>query len=418
MFLSIKSAGIKRGTMNNKNEKNIKLVLQVAGWEFRRWYKLKEQVITLFIGALISLLIFGGKHIMEKLSADEIEIAVINKSNLKLDFLSKSGMKFNLVDLNEVDSLKKLLADELIDGVLVINDPDNVELTINKEPFWLGTLKEVLNTERQQIKIEQSNISAEQLEEIFKQVDIKLYYTVAQKEKSTAGEKYAAGIFIGLMLVGIFLGLAYQFVAITGEKQLRITEVIVSAISPQSWIDGKILGISFLSLAMLVTYSITTLVFVFISSFFGSGWSLPVAATDPLLIAGLFLFSLAGFFFWNTFFSAIAATINDPNTSARGSLMMVPAIPVAIAFFAFGNPDSIAMKILSLFPLTSAPVISARMVLTDVSYIETAISFLLLILSTWYLRKAAGRIFSLSVLMYGKEPSWKEISRWFRESGK
>ena len=62
---------------------------------------------------------------------------------------------------------------------------------------------------------------------------------------------------------------------------------------------------------------------------------------------------------------------------------MVPAIPVAIAFFALGNPDSIAMKILSLFPLTSPPVISARMVLTDVSFIEIVLSLFLLVLSTW-----------------------------------
>ncbi|MDQ7816402.1 MAG: ABC transporter permease [Melioribacteraceae bacterium] len=404
--------------MNNKNDKNVKLVLEVAKWEFGRWYKLKEQVVTLLIGALISLLIFGGKFLLEKLSGEEIKIVVINNSNLELNISKESRIKFYNAELNEIDTQKKLLADEKIDGMLIINDRDKVELTVNKEPYWLGTLKEVLNIARQQIKIEQSNISAEQLKDIFKQIEIKLNYIGAQKEKSSTGEKFAAGIFIALMLMGVFLGLAYQFVAITGEKQLRITEVIVSAISPQTWIDGKILGISFLSLAMLVTYSLTSVLFVFISSLFGSGWSLPLAITDPFLIIGLFLFSLAGFFFWNTFFSAVAATINDPNTSARGSLMMIPAIPVAIAFFAFGNPDSFTMKILSLFPLTSAPVISARMVLTDVSYIEMFASLLLLILSTWYLRKAAGKIFSLSVLMYGKEPSWKEISKWFRESKK
>ena len=96
-------------------------------------------------------------------------------------------------------------------------------------------------------------------------------------------------------------------------------------------------------------------------------------------------------------------------------MMMVPSIPVSIAFFALWNPDSIEMKILSLFPLTSAPVISARLVLTDVSVIEIIVSLLLLILSTLYLRKAAGKIFSLSVLMYGKEASWKEISKWIKE---
>jgi len=400
--------------MIKKNKSDIKLVLEVTKWEFKRWFKLKEQVITLLIGALISLLIFGGKSLLEKLSDKEIEIAGIS-SNIQIKLNTENNIKLLEKDLNELTSLKKLLSEEKIDGIFFIKDIENAELIVNKEPSWLGIVQKSFNSARQQIKLKQSNISAEQLNEIFTQVDIKLSFTGIKKEISSTGEKVAAGLFIGIMLLGVFLGLAYQFVAITGEKQLRITEVIVSAISPQTWIDGKILGISFLSLAMLVTYSLTSVIFVFISSLFGSGWSLPLVITNPLLIIYLFIFSLAGFFFWNTFFSAIAATINDPNTSARGSLMMVPAIPVAIAFFALGNPDSIAMKILSLFPLTSAPVISARLVLTDVSVIEIIVSLLLLILSTLYLRKAAGKIFSLSVLMYGKEASWKEISKWIKE---
>lgn len=400
--------------MNNKNENNGRLVIEVSKWEFRRWFKIKEQVITLLIGALISLLIFGGQSLLEKFSDNDIEIAVISTDpQIKLN--TEKNIKLLEKEMSEFPTLKKLLSEEKIDGILLIKDIENAELIVNKDPSWLSNVQKAFNSASQQIKFKQSNISFEQLNEIFKETDIKLSFTGIIKEKSSTGEKVAAGLFIGLMLLGVFLGLAYQFVAITGEKQLRITEVIVSAISPQTWIDGKILGISFLSLAMLVTYSLTTVIFVFISSLFGSGWSLPLVITNPLLIIYLFIFSLAGFFFWNTFFSAIAATINDPNTSARGSLMMVPAIPVAIAFFALGNPDSVAMKILSLFPLTSAPVISARLVLTEVSVIEIVVSLLLLIFSTLYLRKAAGKIFSLSVLMYGKEASWKEISKWIKE---
>lgn len=404
--------------MEIKNDKYVKLVFEVAKWEFKRWFKLKEQVITIVVGAIISLLIFGGQSLLTKISDKQTEIALINNSKLQLKLDKRSKIKLSEYEISQLDSLKNLLIENKIDGILRITDNDNAELFVNKKPFWLNSIQEYLTRERQQIKMDESNISAERLGDIFKQLDLKLNYTEQQKEKSGSGEKIASGIFIGLMLIGIFIGLAYQFVSITGEKQLRITEVIVSAISPQTWIDGKILGISFLSLTMLITYSIASIVFVFISGLFGSGWSIPITITNPLLIIGLFIFSLAGFFFWNTFFSAIAATINDPNTSARGSLMMVPAIPIAIAFFALGNPDSIAMKLLSLFPLTSTPVISARMVLTEVSIIEILISLILLLVFTWYLRKAAGKIFAISVLMYGKEPTWREISKWFSAARK
>ena len=394
---------------------DFKLVWEVAKWEFKRWFKLKEQIITLAIAALISLFIFGGKNILEKFSDDEINLALINNAQLKLIFDENSKIRTIGKENHEYETLIKELGEKTVDGILVIKDLDNVELIVNKEHSWLNELQRVVNEARQQLKLKQSSISTAQLQDIFSQLDLKIIYTEAQRSKSSLGEKITAGVFIGLMLVGIFLGLAYQFVAITGEKQLRITEVIVSTITPQTWIDGKILGISLLSLVLLITYALSTIIFVVVSSLFGSGWTLPIALGNPFLISCLFLFSIGGFLLWNTFFSAIAATINNPNTSARGSLMMVPLLPIMIAFLSFKNPDSLAMKIFTFFPLTSPSVLSARLVLTEVSYIEIVISLLLLILTTWYLRKAAGKIFSTSILMYGKEPSWQEISKWIRK---
>lgn len=404
--------------MSKRKDNNIKLVYEVAKWEFNRWFKLKDQIITLLISAFISLLIFGGKALLEKLSDDKVELVIINSDVLPIKLSNESNIKLLKKEFTEIDKQKKLLAEKEISGILILNDIDNIELTVNQEPVWLGELQEALTSARQQIKLKQANISPDELKIIFQQAQIKMNYTEIKRERRSSGEKVSAGIFIGLMLLGIFYGLSYQFVAITGEKQLRITEVIASAISPKTWIDGKILGLSLLSLVLLVTSALSTVVFIIVSSLFGSGWSIPFSFTNPLLIVKLFVLSISGFLLWNTFFSAIAATINDPNTSARSSLMMVPVVPITIAFFAIGNPDSTAMKILSLFPLTSSPVLSARLVLTNVPFQEILLSLVLLIVSIWYLRKAAGKIFSLSILMYGKEPSWKEISRWFKESGK
>lgn len=400
--------------MSNRKHSSLYLVSEVARWEFRRWFKLNEQVITFLVGIVLSILIFGGKTIADKFSNKEIKVAVINSSILPVNVNQETKIKLLIKDHKELQKQLTLLEQNKIEGILIIKSIDSSELIVNKEPGWLKHIQNALNLSRQQIKLKESNISAEILNDIFKGSEIKLSLTETPKGKSTVGEKIAAGVLIGLMFAGVFLGLAYQFVAITGEKQLRITEVIISAISPQTWIDGKILGISLLSMALLVTYSLSGLAFIAISSIFGSGWSVPIVLANPFLLITLLLFAICGFLFWNTFFSAVAATINDPNTSARGSLIMLPGIPAVTAFFALGNPDSITMKVLSIFPLTSAPVISARLVLTDVPLIEIASSLILLVLSTWYLRIAAGRIFALSVLMYGKEPSLKEISKWIK----
>lgn len=403
--------------MQTKNQKSLRLVFEVAKWEFKRWFKLKDQLIGILIALLSCFLFFGGQTLFKKFADDVKEIAVINNSGIQLELDKVNNLKITVKKGNQLDSLKHELLEKNIEGILIINDFDNVELIVNKEPAWLKPLKEALTLERQQFKIKESNISQEHLDEIFRQTDIKVKYTVPPKAKSTLGEKMAAGIFIGIMFLGNFIGLGLLFTAITGEKQTRITEVIVAAISAQTWMDGKILGISFFSLVSLLVNSFSMVLFFVVSGLLGSGWSIPIVITNPVLIFCLFIFSLAGFFFWNTFFSAVAATITDPNSSARGIFMFLPAVPTAIAFFGFGNPDSIVMKVLTFFPPTSVSIISVRMVLSYVNAVEILVSFLLLILSTWYLRKIAGRIFAIFMLMYGKEPTWREIFKWFKVSG-
>ncbi len=226
----------------------------------------------------------------------------------------------------------------------------------------------------------------------------------------------AAGVLVGLMMLGIFTGIAYQFVVITGEKQLRVTEQVVSAITPQMWIDGKILGISLLAFFTTATYVVSGLVFVLLSRVFGDGIDIPLKIGDPGLWIGLSLLAIGGFLMWNTFFGLVAATTDDPNTSARGSLMMLPVLPLAIAFLGLARPEALWMRILSILPPTSPTILTLRLVLTEVPWWEIALALTLLAVAIWLLRRAAGKVFGLAILMYGKEPSWRETLRWIRET--
>jgi ABC-2 type transport system permease protein len=95
---------------------------------------------------------------------------------------------------------------------------------------------------------------------------------------------------------------------------------------------------------------------------------------------------------------------------------MLPALPIGFAFFGIGNPDSIGMRILSIFPLTSPGLLPVRLVLADVAWWEVMLATLLLCLCVWFLRIAAGRIFHLGMLIQGKEPSLKEVLRWAKKA--
>jgi ABC-2 type transport system permease protein len=288
---------------------------------------------------------------------------------------------------------------------------------VYKLPLWKSELAQYLTQARIQTRIRLLNITPDQFSDAFRSFSINVIFDENAHKPLSLAEKIAAGIVITLMLVSVILSLAYQFVAITGEKQLRVTEQIISAVSPQQWIDGKILGVSVYAFASLITYVISILIFVLFSGLFGPGWEIPVEITQPYIIVLLAFLGLCGLLFWNTFFAAFAATINDPNTSARGSLIFLPVVPtVIVVLLASKNPDTILMQVLSVFPVTSPAALASRLVLTEVQAWEIVAAFILLGISIWFMRIVAGKIFHLGVLMYGKEPSFKEILRWIREA--
>ena len=80
------------------------------------------------------------------------------------------------------------------------------------------------------------------------------------------------------------------------------------------------------------------------------------------------------------------------------------------------RPDTLMMRILSILPPTSPTILTLRLVLTEVPWWEVALALALLAVAIWLLRRAAGKVFGLAILMYGKEPSWRETLRWIRET--
>ncbi len=394
--------------------KSRSMVIEIARWEFQRWFKWKDQLLTLVISLVLALAIWGG---MALLSGDDapVKIAVIGQDHLPLKILANSRIELQSAEPQDEARLRKLVGRGEIDGLLVIKSVDEAELLVYKEPFWKGEIAERLTEARMQMKIQELQLPPAQLADAMRPITLTVAIHEGGHKPTSTAEKVAAGLVIGVMLFGVFTGVAYQFVAITGEKQMRVTEMIVSAVSPQQWIDGKILGVSAYALAFTFTTTVSILLFVLVSQMFGSGWMIPVEITNPSIILYLLLLALGGFLLWNTIFATVSATINDPNTSARGSLLLAPFVPVVFALFAFKNPDSIGMQILSFIPFTSPVVLPARLVLTEVAWWQTPLALLLLAVSIWFFRTSSGKIFRLGMLMHGKEPSFKEMLRWAKE---
>lgn len=166
-----------------------RLLFEVTLWEFSRWFKLKDQIISLLIISLISLLIFGGKAFFNSKKSKSIQIAVINNellpSNLNLD------KKFILKPENEgeKDALFRLLYEEKLEGILIISSKNSAELHVNDNSEWINEIKGALNSALQNVKLKEMNLTKEQLDQLFREYELNIHSQISISKAQVQGRK-------------------------------------------------------------------------------------------------------------------------------------------------------------------------------------------------------------------------------------
>lgn len=387
--------------------------LQVAQWEFRRFVKPNQLVISFVLMLLMGALGYGVSRWAKRSDAKSSDVAVIGGSAVGLDRRQAvDNLAFSPADPSRLDSLRLALTERRLDGILILRGTDSARLIVRQNPVWKRALETHLAAARQRVQLGQAGLAPERLAAMLAPVAVTTEFQSGNDGRAT---RVAAFVAVGIVLYGVFTSMAYLLVSVTAEKQLRVTEQIISAISPQTWIDGKILGISAVALVNVLIFLGGVAVWVLGRSI-ATGSPFSMGAAQPATIAWIVLFALLGFAFWLSVFGAVAATIDDPNTSTRGPLMFLPAMFSVSGFMVAINPDSTFARIVGLIPLTSPSVMPARVALTEVAAWELFVSAALLVGGALLARRVAGKVVAVAMLMYGKEPTWREIRRWVGES--
>jgi ABC-2 type transport system permease protein len=390
-----------------------KQVLTVTLWEYRRFFKIKNELLGIAIMLLVfGVSYFGGKYAASR-SSEKPRLMVLKELHPQLIEILSNDFVVEPISIEEKEKQLLQIASQK-EGMLLLQEGEGFVIHSWKKPKRFGALQENLKVYCQQEAMAKINLSARDLEYVMRPADLKEVYLY---EAGTNDRSVLAFFFAGLMIMAVFLSFAYQFTAITGEKQLKITEQIISAIKPQAWMDGKILGITLTGLSSMLTYSIIgTLGGMLFFQFTGTSVSSILQYLHLPSILLFFMFTLMGVMMWNAFLAAIASMITDPNNSGKSGVMLLPLIFVFSSFLVIRDPDDGVSVFLSWFPLTSATAMPMRWVATELAWWELSGSFVVLAATFYLLRKLAAKIFHVSVLISGKEPTWREVIKLARES--
>lgn len=384
-------------------------VMAVARWEFLRFVKLRQQMISFLVMTVVGLAFGAAGYFVAKSRSKPVKVALVGADRFGGTLPAVEAVAWQRPTEDEA-ALARALAAKTIDGYVVIVSPDSARIVLREKAKWPTRVRDAFTAARRQAAVSQAGITPEQLGALQAQMGFATTYTKQKRDSDGADEAVALGILF-FVFAGVMSGAGYLFTGITGEKQMRVTDAILSAIPPAAWLDGKIVGQLGVALVGIIN-SVVSLgvlaggVFLVFGDKIGP---INIPMPGPLVVAQVVVLVLLGLVLWYALLGAFTSTIDDPNDSMRSTVLLLPMLPMYLAYLMKAKSDTALAVGLSTFPLTSYAALPVRLATTTPAWWEFPVAVVLLLAAIWLARLLGGRLFAAGVQMYGKEPNVREM---------
>lgn len=396
-------------------------VWTVTKWEFMHYFKWKQELISKLVMLAIALVVYFW-HNLDSFTQNQYQIAVSGQEQLSqplVDSINTRQSKFVLSTTSDKGSelLTKMEQNSQYDAVLeLVSLPANEAASVNfyarGKLDWQQELSGLVSDHYKLLYMNKAGLSEQSLALVNNPVAFYNHYLEDQvKDEQSKSSATALGVLL-LLATGVFLSFAQIFVSITAEKQQRVTEQLYSCMDATTWIDGKILGQVLLALKAMVSTLISIVLGVAFMQVVILAKPLDLSFVDWQLLPWFMLFAVIGLYMATAFMASVAAAIDDPNHSGKSSFMMIPLVPMIIAFMLVDSPSGFAMTFLSYFPLTAFAAMPVKMSLVELPLWQPILSLFISVVCCFYIRGMAARLFKMGMVMYGKEPSLAQMAKW------
>lgn len=393
-------------------------VMIIAWWEFNRFVKWRQQMIAVALMLGLGIVGIGMQKLLSGSKSKQTNVAVVGASSLGFPLPVIDGVTWQADRYSTENAARDALASDSVGGALLLDDAGKAQVLVRKKSAWTSRVAPEFTRAKQEAAYARLAMSPDDRRALSTPFAVAVTMLSGNGSTDSKSSRMYATIMLGIGVLVLFNGFASLFAGITGEKQQRITEQMLSMVPPQAWIDGKIIGLSCAAAVGTLIIVITGLLSATIlPRLFGrTGIELTALPSELGLLAIVALVTVLGTIMWFSFMAAIAATIDDPNSSPRSAMLMIPVLPAFFAFNLVSRAESTLAQVLAIFPLTSMAVLPIRLLATSVPWWEPVLAVLLLAAAAWTFRRVAGKIFATGILMHGKEPSMAETLRWAREA--
>ena len=191
--------------------------------------------------------------------------------------------------------------------------------------------------------------------------------------------------------------------SIAKEKENRVMEILMNAVTPRQLLTGKILALGLVGLLQLVVWLGSGIVLLRLG---GSTLNLPVSLQlSPSLLFWGILFFITGYLIYATIMAGVGALVPNIREASQATFMVI--IPLLIPLFLASNiieaPDTTLPLVLSLIPFTATSTIMTRLAVGSVPLWQLLTSLGLMVVTFIFLIRAVAGMFKTQLLLTGQK---------------
>lgn len=325
------------------------------------------------------------------------------------------------LQLSERVRKKELFAFVIIGkNVLVLDATNHTELryhtetpTFHELPGWLDS---TLNAEIRERRFTAAGVDSKQVRQLSQTVPLQRLGLTEQKR---SGEVVAAkrenpvathAVPVGAMMLLFMVVMSSApslLNTVLEEKMQKISEVLISSVSPFQLMLGKLLG------TVLVSLTLSTLYLV------GVAWMLwrfgQLGHVPGHLFAWFFLFQLLALLMFGSFFIAVGAACSEIRDAQNMMfpVMMLIMIPMLTWMAVLQSPASSFSRAISLFPPATPLLMFLRIAIPPgPAWWEVVLGIVLTTLFMLGCVWASAKIFRIGILSQGQAPSIPKLITW------
>lgn len=193
------------------------------------------------------------------------------------------------------------------------------------------------------------------------------------------------------------------------EKQNRVIEILLSSVSADELMAGKVLGLGFVGLVQLSIWIVL--------AFLPAASLLTFFSLGIVELAVYLTFFILGYFLISTLMLGLGSMGSNHQEASQWALIcsLLAMTPVMLWPLMFQDMDSLVVEVFTYFPFTMPMMAILRYGAGMLSMWQVGICLVILVLTNILAIKFGAKLFRLGILLTGKNPSpltvWRMLKR-------